>query len=92
MIGCNYWASHAGIEMWKNCSAETIRGDLKALSQCGVEYLRVFPLWRDFQPVKSQYLCESIGAEVLARNDEGNVIMAKNKLGKGVVYFLGFVI
>lgn len=55
MIGCNYWASHAGIEMWKNWSAKTIRGDLKALSQCGVEYLRVFPLWRDFQPVKSQY-------------------------------------
>lgn len=53
ILGCNYWASNAGIEMWKNFDAEAIKKDLKILSDHGIEYLRVFPLWRDFQPVKA---------------------------------------
>lgn len=52
ILGCNYWASNAGIEMWRQFDAEAIKNDLKILSQHGVKYLRVFPLWRDFQPIK----------------------------------------
>ncbi len=55
ILGCNYWASNAGIEMWRQFNPETIKDDLKILSQHGVEYLRVFPLWRDFQPVKPNF-------------------------------------
>ncbi len=55
ILGCNYWASNAGIEMWRQFDAETIKNDLKILSQHGVRYLRVFPLWRDFQPVKPNF-------------------------------------
>ncbi|MBQ7399814.1 MAG: cellulase family glycosylhydrolase [Clostridia bacterium] len=51
MLGCNYWASHAGTEMWRNWNEESVREDLKVLSKNGIEYLRVFPNWRDFQPV-----------------------------------------
>ncbi len=51
MLGCNYWASNAGIEMWRNWDEDAIRADFKILSENGVEYLRVFPVWRDFQPV-----------------------------------------
>ena len=51
ILGCNYWASNAGIEMWKNFDTEVIEKDLKALSENGISYLRVFPLWRDFQPI-----------------------------------------
>ena len=54
-LGCNYWASHAGTEMWKNWNAEQVEHDLAALSQNGVTTLRVFPLWRDFQPVMPVY-------------------------------------
>lgn len=55
ILGCNYWASNAGIEMWRQFDAETIKNDLEILSQHGVKYLRVFPLWRDFQPVKPNF-------------------------------------
>ena len=55
MLGCNYWASHAGTEMWKDWDAEVVRRDLKLLSENGIQYLRVFPNWRDFQPVKPLY-------------------------------------
>lgn len=51
MIGCNYWASNAGTEMWKEWEPETVENDLKKLAQYGIKYLRVFPNWRDFQPV-----------------------------------------
>lgn len=55
ILGCNYWASNAGIEMWRQYDVETIHNDLKTLSQYGIKYLRVFPLWRDFQPVKPNF-------------------------------------
>lgn len=51
MLGCNYWASNAGTEMWNDWSAEAVDNDFKKLSEYGVKYLRVFPNWRDFQPI-----------------------------------------
>ena len=51
MIGCNYWASNAGTEMWCQWDESAIREDMEILSAHGIEYLRVFPNWRDFQPI-----------------------------------------
>ena len=55
MLGCNYWASNAGTEMWVNWDEAVIDHDLQLLSQNGLKYLRVFPNWRDFQPVCAFY-------------------------------------
>jgi len=51
MTGCNYWASHAGPEMWINWNEDAVREDLRRLSEHGIHTLRVFPNWRDFQPL-----------------------------------------
>ena len=51
MLGANYWASHAGLNMWHEWDAETIDSDLRRLSEHGVKVLRIFPLWSDFQPL-----------------------------------------
>lgn len=51
LLGCNYWASHAGTEMWRNWNEYAVRADFDVLSKNGVDTLRVFPNWRDFQPV-----------------------------------------
>jgi len=51
LTGCNYWASHAGPEMWVNWDEEIVRKDLRKLSEHQVHTLRVFPNWRDFQPL-----------------------------------------
>lgn len=51
ILGCNYWASNAGIEMWQNFDAAAIDKDLSVLSEHGIKYIRIFPVWRDFQPV-----------------------------------------
>lgn len=55
MLGCNYWCSNAGADMWQNFDIEAIKDDLKRLSSYGVTHMRVFPNWRDFQPVMPQY-------------------------------------
>lgn len=51
MLGCNYWDSKSGTDMWKNWDEDVVRDDLSALKAIGVKHLRVFPNWRDFQPV-----------------------------------------
>ena len=53
--GCNYWASHAGIYMWRNWDEDVVTEDFKQLSSIGIELVRVFPLWPDFQPLEVVY-------------------------------------
>lgn len=51
MIGCNYWGSRHGTDMWKHWDEASVREDLQLLAQYGVTHMRVFPNWRDFQPI-----------------------------------------
>lgn len=55
ILGCNYWASNAGADMWRDYDESVVRADLAALSSHGVTHMRVFPNWRDFQPVMPLY-------------------------------------
>jgi hypothetical protein len=50
-LGCNYWASHAGTQMWRDWQPEVVEQDLQQLAAAGLQVLRVFPLWPDFQPL-----------------------------------------
>lgn len=50
-LGCNYWASNAGTDMWRDWSEEAIREDFDILTEHKITHLRVFINWRDFQPV-----------------------------------------
>lgn len=54
--------------MWSNFDAEAIEKDLKILSAHGVECMRVFPLWRDFQPIKPNIGCSSKLSEYVMEN------------------------
>ena len=51
LIGCNYWASNAGCFMWKHFDEDVVRKDLAYLASYGVNCIRVFPTWDDFQPI-----------------------------------------
>ena len=69
ILGCNYWASNAGTEMWRDWDPAAIEKDLASLSSYGVTHLRVFPNWRDFQPVKAMYSCGGDIAEYQMENE-----------------------
>ncbi len=49
--GCNYWASNAGMYMWRRWNPKAVEKDIAELSKNGVNIMRVFPLWPDFQPL-----------------------------------------
>ncbi len=51
VVGCNYWASHAGMLMWSKWDEAVVKEDFRQLSENGLQVLRVFPLWPDFQPL-----------------------------------------
>ncbi len=55
VIGCNYWASHAGTSMWSDWRPGVVDADLRQLAEEGQQVLRVFPLWPDFQPLTQLY-------------------------------------
>ena len=63
MIGCNYWGSKYGTEMWKYWDGESVDKDLETLAKYGVKYMRVFPNWRDFQPITTLYQGTNIKRE-----------------------------
>jgi len=56
LIGCNYWASNAGMYMWRNFDANVVEKDFALLSSHGVDTVRIFPLWPDFQPIDNQLI------------------------------------
>lgn len=53
--GCNYWASHAGTNMWHDWNEAAVESDLARLAEAKVSVLRMFPLWSDFQPLRMHY-------------------------------------
>lgn len=61
--GCNYWASHAGIYMWRQWREDIVEKDLQILAQHNMNTIRVFPLWPDFQPVHLLRGCAGEGRE-----------------------------
>lgn len=54
-LGCNYWASHAGVYMWRDWRPEVVESDLDKIAAHGMTVMRVFPLWPDFQPLTADF-------------------------------------
>ncbi len=51
-IGCNYWASNAGMKTWEKFDEKVIEKDFTTLSCNGVDTIRVFPTWDVFQEIR----------------------------------------
>ena len=51
-VGLNYWASESATRMWRNWNPACIEKDFAVFEEYGVQVLRVFPLWSDFQPIR----------------------------------------
>lgn len=87
VVGCNYWASHAGTAMWSDWRADVAEADLKQLSEEGMQVLRVFPLWPDFQPLTQLYgyggtpLEFRHGEKPLPYNEAGQAGVSEDAMG-----------
>ena len=63
LLGVNYWSSHAGLYMWRRYDEGIVEKDLQMLRSYGVNTLRIFPLWPDFQPLTEMRFCNTQAAE-----------------------------
>ncbi len=63
-IGCNYWASNAGMHMWHEWDEQCVEKDFARLAENKIDTLRIFPLWSDFQPLSMHYACNGVEREI----------------------------
>ncbi len=68
-LGVNYWASHAGTNMWHDWDEGVVEADFRRLKEMNIRFLRVFPLWSDFQPLKQLYAYAGAKKEVRYENE-----------------------
>ena len=56
LVGVNFWGSKSGIRMWRadEWDEASIEKDISALAATGVELMRVFPTWSEFQPLMQE--------------------------------------
>ena len=61
-VGVNYWGSQDGVRMWneRRWKPDEVEKDLAALASNGVEVVRAFPTWPDFQPIRALKKCNSV--------------------------------
>ena len=66
-VGCNYWGSKAGVHMWRaqDWDEKEIEKDLAALASNGVEVLRIFPTWSEFQSLQRNWRYQAMPGEYL---------------------------
>ena len=67
--GCNYWASHAGTNMWIDWRPDVVDEDMARLAEHNVRVMRMFPNWRDFQLLRIHYGGGSHEREIRLRED-----------------------
>lgn len=56
-LGVNYHPSAAGCDIWVDWDPEAIAADFRRMADAGLNSVRMFLFWRDFQP-EPQVVCE----------------------------------
>ena len=51
LLGVNYWPRKSGVKMWREFDEKEIDQDFAKIRKLGMDTVRVFPLWDDFQPI-----------------------------------------
>jgi endo-1,4-beta-mannosidase len=73
-LGVNYWPRRSGLEMWRRFDAGEVREDVARIAALGLDSVRVFLLWDDFQPqpdVVEPAMLDRLEALVTAAHDAG---------------------
>jgi hypothetical protein len=54
-VGVNYWPGSCGVELWNEWPEDEIRHDLDVLKGLGLNTIRFFLRWQDFEPEAGVY-------------------------------------
>jgi len=74
-LGVNYWPAAKGVSLWKNFDIDEVHGDMNTIAELGLDLVRVYLTWEDFQPdpdgvnccalARLTALCDAVAAEGL---------------------------
>lgn len=59
-VGVNYHPSAAGCRIWTDWDGEALRRDLRQMAEAGLNTVRFFVFWRDFEPAPGDYDPEAL--------------------------------
>lgn len=84
VLGVNYWPRRKAMYWWSNFDADEVREEFDVIAGIGMNVVRLFLLWDDWQPTSA-----SVSPERL--RDFGTVcdIAAERGLGLNVTFFTG---
>lgn len=69
LLGVNYWPRNRGPRMWSEWNEAEIDGEFGEIKAIGMDTVRIFPVWNDFQPLKEVGVGNKY-REIVMRNDE----------------------
>ena len=74
-LGVNYWPAAKGVTLWRNFDIDEVHCDMNTIAELGLDVVRVFLTWEDFQPdpegvnccalARLTALCDAVAAEGL---------------------------
>ena len=74
-LGVNYWPAAKGVTLWKHFDIDEVHGDMNTIAEMGLDLVRVYLTWEDFQPdpdgvnccalARLTGLCDAVAAEGL---------------------------
>lgn len=83
-LGVNYWPRKKAMYWWSNFDAGEVREEFAIIKEIGMNVVRLFLLWDDFQPEP-----DSVSKDALAHLTTVCDIAAGNGLGIDMTFFTG---
>ena len=83
-LGVNYWPRRKAMYWWSNFDAGEVREEFAILKEIGLNVVRMFLLWDDFQPDPNSVSQEALDNLVTVAD-----IAAENGLGIDMTFFTG---
>ena len=83
-LGVNYWPRCKAMYWWSDFDAGEVREEFAVIREIGMNVVRLFLLWDDFQPEP-----DSVSKEALKNLVKVADIAAENNLGLDVTFFTG---
>jgi endo-1,4-beta-mannosidase len=84
VLGVNYWPRRKAMYWWSDFEADEVREEFALIADLGLNVVRIFLLWDDFQPVPDRVSPECLHSLATVCD-----IAAENNLGLDVTFFTG---
>lgn len=84
VLGVNYWPRRKAMYWWSNFDAGEVRDEFGLISDLGMNVVRIFLLWDDWQPKPNE-----VSRDCLRHLEQVANIAAENQLGLDITFFTG---